>query len=305
MPFLEKQRHGNGTYYYLVKSVRTSPARVRKFRLFLGREIPPKEQLADHVRKLERRALRTFRPRWIGRDTLERLDDLQAAVAVYRTIPGEAIPKDFLVRFTYNTNAIEGNPLTLRQTTLLLLDGVTPQGARAEHAIEALNSRDAWAYVQKFKGSLGKAYACKVQYLVTKDTSCRIQGEYRDSEVRIDGSTWSPPPPRAVPKEMDEMFRRFPRLRATHHPVELATTLHNRLVQIHPFTDGNGRTARLLMNWALMKGRFPPAIIEAKNKEAYYGAIERADAGDNAPFARFLSAQLLEQYSQSISPKDG
>jgi len=81
------------------------------------------------------------------------------------------------------------------------------------------------------------------------------------------------------------------------HPVELAAWFHNRFVQIHPFSDGNGRAARLAMNWILMKKRFPPVIISVRNKEEYYDAIEAFDSGDPKPFAVFLAKQLLEQYS--------
>lgn len=297
MPFIEKQRHGDHDYYYLVKSVRSSPTTVRKVRLFLGREVPPRSRLPELFRTLERKVPSRFIPRLLGTEVAERLDDLRVGMAAARQTPMDALPDDFLVRFTYNTNAIEGNPLTLRQTALLLVDGITPEGAKAEHAIEALNSKDAWEFVRTFKGSLNRRYICRVQEEVTKHTPCRIQGAYRDREVRIAGSDWTPPLAARVATEMDRTFRLYRSDRATRHPVERAALLHNRVVRVHPFTDGNGRTARLLMNGVLMKGRFPPVIIEARNKESYYAMIEKGDGGDDAPFARFLARQLLEQYS--------
>ncbi len=303
MPFIEKQRHGDHTYFYLVKSVRVSPTTVRKVRVFLGREMPSKERMREMLERLERKMPPSYSTHWLDLGTIEQLEDLRAATAVFRTIPGEVVPKDFLVRFTYNSNAIEGNPLTLRQTALLLVDGISPEGTRAEHIIEVLNSKDAWEYVQSYKGSLGRGYVKKVQYLVTKNTSCRIQGDYRDGEVRISGSEWRPPPPALLPREMEALFARFRESRKRIHPVELATILHNGLARAHPFTDGNGRTARLLMNWVLVKGKFPPVIIEAKNKERYYSAIEKGDRGDDGAFAKFLSRHLLDQYS--IRSKDG
>jgi Fic family protein len=226
------------------------------------------------------------------------LDDLRSGLEILKLAPREAAPSDFLVRFTYNTNAIEGNPLTLRQTALLLVDGITPEGTRTEHTIEALNARDAWEYVSSFRGSMSRTYLCKVQFLVTKGTPCRIQGGYRDSEVRIAGSDWTPPPASRVPAETDRIFQKFRSERRTSHPVERAARLHNRIARVHPFVDGNGRTARLLMNWTLLKGKFPPVIIEARNKEEYYAMIERGDSGNDAPFARFLAHQLLDQYLQ-------
>ena len=96
---------------------------------------------------------------------------------------------------------------------------------------------------------------------------------------------------------------RSSRVKRTLHPAELASWLHNRLAQIHPFSDGNGRTARLMMNWILMRNGFPPAIIEASNKEDYYKAIEAADSGNTKPFAEFLAAQLLRQYTVLLPGK--
>jgi len=96
------------------------------------------------------------------------------------------------------------------------------------------------------------------------------------------------------------MFAVFYSENKTLHPIELATLLHNRFVNIRPFTDGNGRTARLLMNWILLRNKFPQVIIEASNKEQYYNAIETADKGDQKPFAVFLTKQLLSQYTTPI-----
>lgn len=302
MSYIEKQRHGGHDYYYLVKSVRVSPTRVQKVRLFLGREAPPQSKLPELFRTLERRVPRRFIPRLLGSEAAERLDDLREGMAATRQAPMDVLPEDFLVRFTYNTNAIEGNPLTLRQTALLLVDGITPEGAKAEHAVEALNSKDAWEFVRAFKGTVNRRYICQVQEEVTKHTSCRIQGAYRDREVRIAGSGWTPPPAARVSADMDRVFRLYRSERSTRHPVERAALLHNRVVRVHPFTDGNGRTARLLMNGVLMKGRFPPVIIEERNKESYYATIEKGDGGDDAPFARFLARQLLEQYSD-LAPR--
>ena len=299
MSFVEKQRHGKRDYYYLVKSVRTPGNIVKKIRVSLGREIPGKEKLQGYLLALEKKAAvaHEYKSPLLSRDTIERLDDLGASMVVFKRTPTEVLPKDFLVRFTYNTNAIEGNPLTLRQTALVLMDGVSPQGVRTEDIIETFNAKDAWDFVRTYRNGLDGKLVCKVQYEVTKNTSCRIQGSYRDSEVGITGSDWKPPKSSLVPGLLQEVFMEFPAMRKSMHPVELAAWLHNKTVQIHPFTDGNGRTARLLMNWILIRNRFPPAIIEVRNKEEYYNAIESADRGDGKPFAEFLARQLLEQYT--------
>jgi Fic family protein len=202
------------------------------------------------------------------------------------------------VRFTYNTNAIEGNPLTLRQTALILSDNIAPQGAKTDDVIEVMNGKDAWEFVKDYKGTLNEEFLKKVQFEVTKNTKCRIQGKYRDSEVRIGGSEWKPPLAKEVPALMRRVAKEYKGLKRSLHPIELASWIHSKLVQAHPFTDGNGRTARLIINWVLLRKKYPPVVISVQNKERYYYAIESADKGDQKPFAVFLAKQLLEQYSE-------
>ena len=303
MAFIEKQRHGKHDYLYLVKSVRVSPSKVSKARIFLGRKMPSHGELQERFRELEKKTPKPYAATWLSQEAQDRLEDLRSSSIVFKGIAKDRTPDDFLVRFTYNTNAIEGNPLTLRQTALILSEGIAPQGVKTDDVIEVLNGRDAWEFVKSYKGQVNKGFATKVQYEITKNTACRIQGDYRDSEVGIGGSDWKPPSASKAPALMEELFKQYKKQKRSLHPVELASWLHNRLVQIHPFSDGNGRTARLLMNWILMRNGFPPAIIEASNKEDYYKAIEAADKGDQKPFAEFLAAQLLRQYT-TLQPEN-
>lgn len=296
MAFIEKQKHGNHIYYYLVKTVRISPSEVKKVRIFLGKEMPPKEKLQELFKEIEKKAPKQYSSKWLSRETVERIEDLHASVAIFKGLPDEMAPKDFLVRYTYNTNAIEGNPLTLRQTALILSDNIAPQGSGTDDVIEVMNGKDAWEFIKEYKGNMNEKFLQKLQYEITKNTKCRIQGRYRDSEVRIGGSEWKPPQAKEVKKSMGKLIAEYNKIKKKLHPVELSGWFHNKFVQIHPFTDGNGRTSRLVMNWILMKKKFPPIIISVQNKEEYYSVIEAADKGDQKPFAAFLAKQLLEQY---------
>lgn len=300
MTFIEKQHHGGHDYFYLVKNFRTGPAKVAKLRIFLGKEIPKQDELQKFYLELEKRSMGQYETKWLSQELVESIDDIRASVVVFHKTPAGMLPKDFLVRYTYNTNAIEGNKLTLRQTALILSDRIAPEGAGTNDVMEALNGADAWEFIKTYKDGLNKSFVCKVQYEVTKNTSCRIQGEFRDSEVRIMGPDRIPPNPSYVPTLIQTLFSDFRLDRKKLHPVELASVLHNRFVNIHPFTDGNGRTARLLLNWFLFKNKYPPVIIEFSNKERYYDAIEAADKGDHKPFAIFLANQLLEQYTVPV-----
>ena len=297
MAFIEKQKHGEYTYFYLVKSFRVSPAQVKKVRIFLGTSVPAKEKLQEMLVEIEKKAPKAYSAELLEQELAEQLEDLRASAIVFKSFPDDDAQKDFVVRFTYNSNAIEGNPLTLRETALILSDRIAPQGTGTDAVIEAMNGKDAWDFAKSHKGQLNEAFILKLQFMVTKNTVCRIQGNYRDSDVRISGSDWTPPKPKDVPIQMKKLCKEYSQKRKTLHPVELAGWFHNRLVQIHPFTDGNGRTSRLALNWILMKNRFPPVIIYVKNKQAYYSAIESGDKGDGRPFANFVARQLVEQYT--------
>ena len=96
---------------------------------------------------------------------------------------------------------------------------------------------------------------------------------------------------------MQKLFEEYDELKKESHPIELTALIHNKLVKIHPFTDGNGRTSRLLMNWILQRNRFPAVIIEVINKEKYYNCIEHADRGNQKYFTVFLAEQMLKQYT--------
>lgn len=302
MSFIEKQRHGNDFYYYLVKNVRISSNVVKKVRIFLGKEVPPHDKLQLLFKEIEKKAPKPYSAKLIPKDVLERVEDLHASVAIFKSFPSEVLPIDFLVRFTYNTNAIEGNPLTLRQTALILSDNISPQGASTNDVIEVINGKDAWDFVKNYSGSVNEKFLQRIQYEVTKNTKCRMQGKYRDSEVRIGGSEWVPPLAKQVPLQMKKLVIEYKKLKNVLHPIELASWLHNYFVRIHPFTDGNGRTARLLMNYVLLRKKFPPIVISVQNKEQYYYAIETADKGDEKPFVVFLAKELLQQYSELDQP---
>ncbi len=297
MAFIEKQRHGNHDYFYLVKSVRVSPTKVTRARVFLGREVPGHAELQKIFVELEKKIPAKILSKHLSKELVEKLEDLRASIKQFHETPVVVLPKDFLVRFTYNSNAIEGNPLTLRQTALILSDQITPQGAKTEDVVEVLNGKDAWEFVKNYGKALNKSFVCKTQFEVTKNTSCTAQGSYRITQVGITGSDWKPPLAEKVEGLMEEFIKEFKESKRELHPIELASFVHNKLAQIHAFSDGNGRTARLLMNWVLLRNGFPPAVVEASNKEEYYACIEKADAGDDKAFSEFLGRQLLKQYT--------
>lgn len=188
----------------------------------------------------------------------------------------------FRVELTFTSNAIEGNTLTRAETAVVIEKGLTIGGKSLREHLEATNHARALDFVHTLIGSKPSKLTQKdiltIHDMILKGIDHDNAGHYRNVPVRISGSTVIMPNPRKVPDLMDD-FQNW--LTGSHdlHPVAFAGEAHYRLVTIHPFTDGNGRTARLLMNLLLMMHGYPPAIIRKRDRLAYISALETAQLG--------------------------
>jgi len=186
------------------------------------------------------------------------------------------------VELTYTSNAIEGNTLSRAETAVVLEKGLTISGKPLKDHLEATNHAAAYDWVmgliKKKPHQIDEKTILEIHRLVLKGIHDDAAGRYRDLPVRIAGSTVILPNAAKVPvlmKQLSAWLASKPDI----HPVELAAQAHYRLVTIHPFTDGNGRTARLLMNLILMQSGYPPAIIRPKDRLRYISGLEQAQLG--------------------------
>lgn len=188
----------------------------------------------------------------------------------------------FRIELTYTSNALEGNTLTRRETALVVEKGLTVGGKSLIEHLEATHHAQALDWVKKQIKSKSHEITEKdilqIHEIILKGIDDTIAGHYRTVPVRISGSTVILPNPRKVPQLMEE-FCAWMQQNKEGHLVELASEAHYRLVTIHPFVDGNGRTARLLMNMILMRGGYPPAIIRKQDRLAYISSLEIAQLG--------------------------
>ncbi len=188
----------------------------------------------------------------------------------------------FRVELTYTSNAIEGNTLTRRETALVVEKGLTVGGKSLIEHLEATNHAHAldWVkeQVKRKPTSLTEKDILHIHDTILRGIDYTNAGRYRSVSVRISGSTVVLPNPRKVPDLMAE-FVEWLEKEHSLHPVELAAEAHYRLVTIHPFVDGNGRTARLLMNMILLMTGYPAAIIRKRDRLAYIGSLEKAQLG--------------------------
>ena len=242
-----------------------------------------------------------------------RLDELKARLDGYRPLPREVLEnlhEDLVLRWTYNSNAIEGNTLTLKETKVAL-EGVTIGGKTLREHFEALNHRDAIGYVedvvrQKEPFSLGMIR--NIHSLILKNIDENNAGRWRRFNVTISGAQHVPPDALHVNEQMEALALWHEENKAEIHPVELAARTHTDFVKIHPFVDGNGRTARLLMNLDLMARDFPPIVIPVERRLEYYESLDGAHLnGDYNPFLRLiagLAEEAFKPYWRAMRVKD-
>jgi Fic family protein len=233
---------------------------------------------------------------------LKRLTSSIAELNRHRPLKASTLKKlreQFTVEMTYHSNAIEGNRLTLKETLLVLREGVTIKGKNLQEHLEAKNHEEAMNFLfevvdSKKRLTLSHHLIRQLHQLVVKDTESKIAGTYRNTDVQILGSKHRPPPGYQVQEQMTKFFEWMTESKSKYHPVEFAALAHHRFVAIHPFKDGNGRTGRLLMNLLLMRNGHPIAIIQKNDRTKYYNALDDADAGDILAIVRIV-AQAVER----------
>jgi len=190
----------------------------------------------------------------------------------------QSLREKLFLEWTYNSNAIEGNTLTMNETKVVL-EGITVGGKTMQEHLEVINHQDAIFYVEDIVRSeepLSEWQIKNLHRLVLKGIDDRYAGVYRDQQVFISGATHTPPPPLKIQEQMDALMNWYNDEAQELHPIVRGAMLHAIFVGIHPFIDGNGRTSRLLLNLELMKAGYPPIIIRVENRLAYYNTLDKA-----------------------------
>jgi len=307
MAYLEKIERNSKTYYYVTKNFRINGKKWKKIRKYIGNKPPSKNQTLQAITEIEADAIKkgitkpASQHKYLSNTEAEKLQDLKEMYHKwYGKLNTDEIKKyeeDFIVRFTYNTNAIEGNRLSLRETSMILTENIIPAGVTPNDYNEALNSKECYEYIKNYEGEYNQKFLLKIHGLLTKNTNCKLVGRYRDHDVRISGSDWIPSSYKKIKEEMRKIFQWYYFERKKLHPVELGAILHNKLVRLHPFSDGNGRTSRVVMNWILMKNKFPMFYVELRDKIHYYEVIEEGDKGNDETMVHYIASVLMRQYT--------
>lgn len=215
-----------------------------------------------------------------------------------------SLRENMFVEWTYNSNAIEGNTLTISETKVVL-EGITIGGKSMREHLEVINHKAAILFLEdliKQNEPLSEWSIKNIHGLVLKSIDDENAGSYRKENVLISGAKHKPPQHFLVKEQMEELVSLYNGKWNSLHPIERAAMLHGEFVKIHPFIDGNGRTARLLMNFELMKSGFPPTIIKANTRPQYYDHLDFAHtSGDYKSFVTLVSKCVEESLDLWLS----
>jgi Fic family protein len=233
-------------------------------------------------------------------EILNRLAAKKARLDAMRPIPAiqlRSIKESLSLEWTYNSNRIEGNTITLQETQLIIEEGITVKGKSLREHFETLNHHDAIEFVEclaQKNSTLSASEILEVHALVLQRIEKDFAGRYRSSGVRITQANFTPPNALKVDGYMQELLT-WLKAEGKELPFLVKVAIfHHRFVWVHPFFDGNGRTVRLLQNLLLMRQGYPPAVVLANDRKKYYRALNLANTGDYKGIVLLL-LQALER----------
>ncbi len=240
---------------------------------------------------------------------LKEIDALKTKLDQFRQFDSYRIAQALELEYTFESNRIEGNTMTLRETDLVVNEGLTISGKSMREHLEVINHQEAITYIKHLMDKntpLNEREILSIHNLILRGINPEDAGRYRRVQVMIKGSSYMPPQPFMVSKEMEDFFIWYETNKNGLHPIILAAELHERFVTIHPFIDGNGRTSRLVMNLILLQNGYVIANIKGDydSRMQYYTALETAQTkNNNEDFLLFIAQiekQSLERYLEII-----
>lgn len=228
------------------------------------------------------------------------IDQLKKRIDSYRPFSStltETLRQSLIVEWTYNSNAIEGNTLTLSETKVVL-EGITVGGKSVKEHLETINHKDAILFLEQLiRGDepFSEWNIKNIHQLILKDIDDINAGKYRLENVLISGAKHIPPHHFMVPELMQKLVQEYNQEWKSYHPIIQACLTHGEFVKVHPFIDGNGRTARLLLNFVLLHSGYPPIVIKKESRLKYYEALDEAHTTLNYEKFVYLVTNLVKE----------
>ncbi|MGF3584562.1 MAG: Fic family protein [Thermoplasmatota archaeon] len=294
MVSISKKNIDGNNYYYLEHSYREN-GKVNKKVKYLGKKIP------KNIDKLKEELLtEVFQDLWFNKFDKIKQQYSKEKKRIPKSVNKKEL-ENFAIRFTYNTNKIEGSTLTLRETALLLEKGITPSRRPIEDVKETEKHRKVFYEMLSYDKEITLPTILSWHKELFEETKKEEAGKIRDYPVEISGSKYKPPYPIELDFLLTEFFDWYKKNRNKLHPVYLAALVHLKLVTIHPFGDGNGRISRLFMNYILNKHGYPMIVIDYTDRNSYYNALERSQLKkDETIFIQWFFKRYIKEFEKYL-----
>ncbi|MEK6915172.1 MAG: Fic family protein [Nanoarchaeota archaeon] len=303
MSFIVKEINGK-EYKYVLKSVRLPDGKVVSLQKIYHNE--PKKELNKIFIEKEKQAYLNFVLKKFGEDyiinkkELEKIEKIRIDYRIIIKKLSKSSVKDLLDRFTANftfeSNALEGNSLTLKDVAIVMFENASIKGKDLREIYETRNSRRVVDLIFKNKFSINHKDIIKIHKMLVKDIN--IQTSYKKIPNFILGSKVKTALPEKTHEEMDNLIRWYNDNIEKIHPIKLASIFHGKFEQIHPFEDGNGRVGRFLINIILIKNKYPPLIIRKSQRVHYLKSLDDFDNNHKDSLERFILERFKETYSK-------
>jgi Fic family protein len=242
-------------------------------------------------------------------DLLQRIENLHAEITAFRNVGEldkialEKLREHFKAQHIFHSAGIEGNRLTLKETMLVLKEGITISEKPLKETVEVKNLGTAFDFLYELVQEgvpITENYIKQLHQLIVGNDQYVNAGQYRNVGVIITGSDHKPPEPFEVPFKMTELVEWIVSSLNIENPIILSAVAHHELAKIHPFIDGNGRTARLILNLILLKNGYPICSIKRTERPRYYEAMSEADLGNYDPIVEIVAESCGELFAEYV-----
>ncbi len=299
----EKQINVKGKkYWILIHSVRKGKKIIQK-KKYIGKELPTEQRLSQ-LKKEFLKELSGEKYKYISKEDLEKIEEKKKKYKQeLRNLDDsekQARLNEFIIRYTYDSSKLSGINITLRQTFLILKEGIIPKDFKSLRIAKELeNHEKSFIAITKYKGKLDIRFIKKLHTILFSGVDDNIKGKLRNElkrDVKIAGTPYVPPKWNEVEKELSNFFKWYKMDNRKLHPLELASLVHLKLISIQPFADGNSRLSRLLMNWILWKKTYPLIDIPIEDLESYYNVLDNYQIEKNEkPFIKYILKKYLNK----------
>lgn len=301
MAFIKETTVNGKKYYDLVESIRVDGKPKHRFITHIGVRKPTQVEITMINLNLSGNDEIVVSKKLLSKENITRINvfnkEVSKRINSYSALELENFKKKFNTDFIYNTNAIEGSSVTREEASLILETGQAVQGKTLREIHEVENMLEAIQYAENYEGALTENFLKKLHAIVQNNIEKETLGKYKRVANYV--ADYMPTHPIFVEKKMRGMLAWYRKNKNNYSSLEISSIMHLKLVAIHPFTDGNGRVARLMHNFILKEFRFNPIIFPNDDKLSYYMAIQLAHEGKLKSFVEFAVKNFYRTYEEN------